>query len=112
MKQSIQTCLFSSFPVVAPYSFFRSRAPRVCAQTPADKPAPSTSPAASAAEAYYQFLLGRHLEGDGQIDKAVAAYQRAGTLDPTSSAIPAELAGLYARQGRIKDATARRAMPR
>ena len=78
--------------------------PSAFGQTPADKPATSASPA-SAAEAYYQFLLGRHLEGDGQIDKAVAAYQRAATLDPMSSAIPAELAGLYARQGRIKDAT-------
>jgi tetratricopeptide (TPR) repeat protein len=71
------------------------------AQTPS-----GTSPAGDkTAEAYYQFLLGRHLEGDGQIDQAVAAYQQAATLDPTSSAIPAELAGLYARQGRIKDAT-------
>jgi len=78
--------------------------PSAFGQTPADKPAAST-PLAASAEAYYQFLLGRHLEGDGQIDKAVAAYQRAATLDPASSAIPAELAGLYARQGRIKDAT-------
>jgi tetratricopeptide (TPR) repeat protein len=75
------------------------------AQTPGGTPPASTPSADSTGEAYYQFLLGRHLEGDGQIDKAVAAYQRAATLDPTSSAIPAELAGLYARQGRIKDAT-------
>jgi tetratricopeptide (TPR) repeat protein len=75
------------------------------AQAPVGNSAASTTAAATTAEAYYQFLLGRHLEGDGQIDKAVAAYQRAAALDPASSAIPAELAGLYARQGRIKEAT-------
>ena len=105
VKQSILTCLFSLFPVVAPYSFFRSplAAPqRLVRRLPTS---PRRTPLAASAEAYYQFLLGRHLEGDGQIDKAVAAYQRAAALDPASSAIPAELAGLYARQGRIKDAT-------
>jgi tetratricopeptide (TPR) repeat protein len=67
----------------------------------------ATAPEAIAAmrpEAYYEFLLGSHLEGEGDVAKAIAAYQRAATLDPAAAAIPAELAGLYARQGRLTDA--------
>ncbi len=56
--------------------------------------------------AYYQFLLGRHLETEDRIDDAVAAYRRAAELDPSSAAIPAELANLYARQGRFAEAVA------
>jgi tetratricopeptide (TPR) repeat protein len=58
-------------------------------------------------EAYYQFLLGRHLEGEGEIDEAIAAYERAGALDPTSAEPQAELAGLYARQGKFEQARTR-----
>jgi tetratricopeptide (TPR) repeat protein len=55
-------------------------------------------------EAYYEFLLGRHLENTGQVDEAVAAFRRAAAIDPASADIPAELAGLFARQGRFDDA--------
>ncbi|MCA1563534.1 MAG: tetratricopeptide repeat protein, partial [Acidobacteria bacterium] len=58
----------------------------------------------SAAEAYYQFLRGRQLESGGDLDGAVAAYQRAAGLDPGSAEIQAELAGLYALQDRVEDA--------
>jgi tetratricopeptide (TPR) repeat protein len=78
----------------------------VSAQTPAAQSQPAASAASAEAEAYYQFLLGRHFEGDGLIDRAVAAYQRAAQLDPSSSAIPAEMASLYARQGRVNEALA------
>ena len=55
-------------------------------------------------EAYYEFLLGRHLESAGKVDEAVAAFERAARLDPASADIPAELSGVYARQGRFDDA--------
>jgi tetratricopeptide (TPR) repeat protein len=58
------------------------------------------------AEAYYQFLLGRYLEGAGEIDLAVEAHRKAVDLDPQSSELRSELAGLYARQNRADDAIA------
>jgi tetratricopeptide (TPR) repeat protein len=63
----------------------------------------ATDPAASS-EAYYHFLLGRLLEGAGDVDSAVEAHERAAGLDPDSAEIRAELAGLYARQNRAQDA--------
>ena len=60
---------------------------------------PSSQP-----EAYYEFLLGRHLESDGAVEEAIAALERARRLDPQSAEPPAELASLYARQGRFDDA--------
>jgi tetratricopeptide (TPR) repeat protein len=57
------------------------------------------------AQAYYRFMLGRHLESDGQIDRAIAAYREAARLDPGAAEIRAELAGLFARQGRVDDAS-------
>ena len=50
------------------------------------------------AEAYYAFVLGRSLEGTGDVDGAVDAYRRAAALDPGASGIWAELAALYARR--------------
>lgn len=64
----------------------------------------SPSPA-SKAEAYYQFMLGRHLEGEDELEQSIAAFQKAAALDPTAAEVPAELAALYQRQGRLKDAT-------
>lgn len=58
------------------------------------------------AEAYYQFLLGRSLEDDGDIEGAITAFGRASKLDPASADIPAELAALYARQSRVTEAIA------
>ena len=74
----------------------------------------TSSPKVSSAppEAYYQFILGRRLESDGDIDRAIAAHREAARLDPSSAEVRAELAGLYARQGRVADAIteARRAL--
>ena len=64
-------------------------------------PAPTVSPKS---EAYYQFMLGRHLEGDGDIDGAIKAYGEASKLDPKSAEIVAELAGLYARESKAREA--------
>jgi tetratricopeptide (TPR) repeat protein len=59
-----------------------------------------------AGDAYYLFLRGRQLEADGDIDGAIKLYQEAARLDPSSGEIPAELAGLYARQTRLREAIA------
>ena len=58
------------------------------------------------AAAYHAFVLGRSLEGVGDIDGAVAAYERAAALDPAASDIWAELAALYARRNRPDEAIA------
>lgn len=66
------------------------------AQTPSsDQTAPSAG---------YFFLLGRHLESEGQVDEAIAAHKRAIALEPGSAELKAELAALYARQDRALDA--------
>jgi tetratricopeptide (TPR) repeat protein len=64
------------------------------------------------ADAYYQFMLARHLEASDDVSGAIAAYTRAMTLDPSAADIPAELAALYLRQNRAQDAldTAERAL--
>src|SRR5580704_5248525 len=56
--------------------------------------------------AYYQFVLGLHLETAGDAAGALAAYQQAEKLDPKSAEIPAALAALYARMNRGADAVA------
>jgi tetratricopeptide (TPR) repeat protein len=56
--------------------------------------------------AYYEFLIGLHLESQGDNAGASAAYQRAERLDPQSAEIPAALAELYARMNRPTDAIA------
>ena len=58
------------------------------------------------AEAYYQFLLGRHLESEGDVAGAMAAYNEAARLDPKSAEVRAELASLHARENRLAEATA------
>jgi tetratricopeptide (TPR) repeat protein len=56
--------------------------------------------------AYYEFMIGLHLESQGDSAGASAAYQRAEKLDPQSAEIPAALAELYARMNRPSDAIA------
>ena len=68
------------------------------AQAPA--PARPPQPASQVQDAAYYFLLGRYLEGKGQIDAAIAAHKKAIELEPSSAELRAELAGLYARQDR------------
>jgi len=58
------------------------------------------------AEAYAQFLMGRHLDDIDDEAGAIAAYKRGMESDPDAADIPAELAALYLRQNKIPDATA------
>jgi tetratricopeptide (TPR) repeat protein len=87
------------------------------AASPASQSAPAQRPRGAAnaeqvrpadprAEAYYQFMLGRRLDDEGETDGAVAAFRRALELDPASAEIYAELAALFARQGRAEEAIA------
>lgn len=69
-------------------------------------PAPAVQAAPDRAEAYYLFLRARQLEGEGDIDGAIAAHRRALQLAPGSAEIHAELAGLLARQNRGAEALA------
>jgi len=62
--------------------------------------------ATTGGDAYAQFMLGRHLETADDIPGAIAAFKRASQLDPRSSDIVAELAGLYMRQNRLEEAVA------
>ncbi len=63
-------------------------------------------PAGKIAEAYAQFLLARHYEGEDDLDAAIAAYKRAIELDPLAADLPAELAALYLRQNEAQEAMA------
>lgn len=67
-------------------------------------PSLSRGVARQPAEAYLQFLLGRRLEAEGDIEGAIAAHRRAADLDPESAEIRAELSGLYARQDQPQEA--------
>ena len=58
------------------------------------------------AAAYHAFMLGRSLEGAGDLDAAVAAYMQAAELDPSASGVWSELAALYARRSQPDEAIA------
>lgn len=60
-------------------------------------------PADALGEAYFQFVQGRSLEARGEVQAAIAAFRRALELAPSAAEIHAELAGLYAREGRAAE---------
>jgi tetratricopeptide (TPR) repeat protein len=64
--------------------------------TPAVAQPPASTP--PSAQAYFEFLLARRLESQGDTAGALAALKRAQALDPKSAEILAELAGFHARQ--------------
>jgi tetratricopeptide (TPR) repeat protein len=66
--------------------------------------AQTATPSPPAAQAYFEFLLARRLEGQGDETGALEALKRAIALDPKSSELHAELAGLYARQNKGEEA--------
>lgn len=62
--------------------------------------------AADHAQAYFEFLLARRLEGQNDAAGARQALKRAIALDPKSSELRAELAGFHARQNEGPEAVA------
>lgn len=70
----------------------------------AARPAAKVGQADRLDEAYFQFLTGRHFMEAGDAEAAITAFRRALELDPASAEIQAELATLFARQGRLNDA--------
>jgi len=77
-------------------------------QAPVSSRAQVVAPPTSAAtgEAYFLFIQGRTLEGRGDVTGAIAAYRKAIALMPSSADIRAELAGLFAREGRAAESIA------
>src|SRR5215204_1578504 len=94
---SVSLCLAMSFGDQA-------GAPPKPAASQSAKPAQPAEDAAGM-PAYY-FLLGRYLEGEGKIDEAADAFKKTISLEPTSAEPRAELAGLYARAERPREAIA------
>lgn len=64
----------------------------VLAQPPAPPQASTPS-----GQAYYEFMMARRLEANGDTAEALAALERAQKLDPASAEILAEVAALHAR---------------
>ena len=71
----------------------------------AQTPAPPAAPTATiSAQAYYEFMLARRLEADGDVKGAAAALDRAQKFDPSSAELLAERAALHARQNEGEEA--------
>jgi tetratricopeptide (TPR) repeat protein len=70
----------------------------------APQPPAQPSPAAASAEAYYQFLVGRRRESQGEVDEALSALREAARLAPGAAEVRAEIASLLAREGRGEEA--------
>lgn len=64
----------------------------------------SAQPGGASAQSYFEFMLARRLESQGDTAGALDALKRAQTLDPKSAEILAELAGFYARQNKGSEA--------
>jgi tetratricopeptide (TPR) repeat protein len=59
---------------------------------------PGVALAQAPTDSYYNFLMGRYLEGDGKATDALAALERAAAADPKSAEIRAEIASLQYRR--------------
>ncbi len=73
---------------------------------PASSAASQKAPPAGTADAgaYNQFMVGRYLESEGDVQGAIKAYTEATRLDPKSAELRAELASLYARGNQFEEA--------
>jgi len=67
---------------------------------------PAPPPASAIADSYSLFIQGRVLESRGDVPGAIAAYKKALVAAPRAADIHAELAALYAREGRAQQALA------
>jgi tetratricopeptide (TPR) repeat protein len=65
---------------------------------------PSWALAQAPADTYYEFLLARRLEADGDVKGARAALDRAAAADPKSAEIRAEIASLHLRRNERAEA--------
>jgi tetratricopeptide (TPR) repeat protein len=65
---------------------------------------PSVSMAQAPTDTYYEFLLARRLEADGDVKGARAALERAAVADPKSAEIRAEIASLHLRRNERAEA--------
>jgi cytochrome c-type biogenesis protein CcmH/NrfG len=68
------------------------------------RPAPPAEAGMADAQAYYEFMMARRLEADGDTAGALAALERARKIDPSSPEVLAEIAGLQARQNKGDEA--------
>src|ERR1041384_2313799 len=66
--------------------------------------AASSAWAQSTDQAYYEFIMARHLEGEGDNAGALAALQRAATADPMSADVRAEIASFQYRRNQSEEA--------
>ena len=66
----------------------------------------AAAPMDSKAQALFEFLMARRLESEGDHAGAMAALERARTLDPDSAEVAAEIAGHHSRQNRMAEAIA------
>lgn len=67
---------------------------------------PAPQAASPLGQAYFLFLEGRTLEGRGDVEGAVRVYRQVLELAPQAADVHAELAALYARQGRATESMA------
>jgi Flp pilus assembly protein TadD len=65
---------------------------------------PRPAVAQTSAEAYYDFLIARHLEAEGDAKGAQAALEKAVAADPRSAEVHAELAAFFLRREAGEDA--------
>jgi len=65
---------------------------------------PLTALAQAPTDTYYEFLLARRLEADGDVKGARAALERAAAADPKSAEVRAEIAALHLRRNERAEA--------
>src|SRR5258705_7566094 len=65
---------------------------------------PAVARAQTSADAYYDFLIARHLEAQGDSKAAQASLEQAVTVDPKSAEVRAELAAFLLRRDAGDDA--------
>jgi tetratricopeptide (TPR) repeat protein len=68
--------------------------------------APDAAAADPVSQAYFLFLQSRDLEQRGQVESAIAALKKAIGLLPRAAELHAELAAVYAREGRAAESVA------